>query len=200
MWGVAAFVFFAAFAALGIWVARAAPLGIDVAAVALRGVGTPLAAVFTALGRWWAIVAVTLLAATLAVRSGAHVAPVFWLFGSQAASQATVNGCKRLFRRTRPEGWLLYREPDLSYPSGHATTAIVFFGELLFLALRLPGLHGAPAFVLDGALAACVVGIPWSRLALGAHFATDVAGGVLYGCGWSCVILEIASMLRLVRL
>lgn len=200
MWEVAAVVFFAAFAALGLRVARSAPTAFDVAAVALRGIGTPLAAVFTALGRWWAIVAVTILAATLAVTMKAHVAPVFWLLGSQAASQATVNGCKRLFRRTRPEGWLLYREPDLSYPSGHATTAIVFFGELLFLAQRLPAFHGAPAFALDAALGLCILGIPWSRLALGAHFASDVVGGALYGCGWSCAILGIAGALHIVRI
>jgi hypothetical protein len=29
-----------------------------------------------------------------------------------------------------------------------------------------------------------VAGIPWSRLALSAHYATDVLGGLLLGAGW----------------
>ncbi len=199
MWWVFALGFFASFVVLGLRVARSAPTPLDVAAVALRGIGAPAAVVFTALGRWWAVVAVTLLAASIAVAAGVHVAPVFWLFGSQAASQGVVNGCKRLFRRTRPEGWLLYREPDLSFPSGHATTAIVMFGELLLLAQRVPALHGPLGFGLDLALGACIVGIPWSRLVLGAHFATDVIGGILFGCGWSCGTLGIASALHVIR-
>ncbi|MBC5798521.1 MAG: phosphatase PAP2 family protein [Candidatus Eremiobacteraeota bacterium] len=199
MWWLFALTFFAAFVALGLRVARFPPTPLDVAAVALRGAGTPIAAVFTALGRWWAIVAITLLAASIVVEAHMHVAPVFWLLGSQAASQAIVNGCKRLFRRTRPEGWLLYHEPDLSFPSGHATTAIVMFGELLFLAQRAPALHGPLGIGIDVALSVCIVGIPWSRLVLGAHFATDVIGGVLFGGGWSCATLGIATALHIIR-
>lgn len=198
VWWLFATAFLASFIVLGLHVSRYPPTQFDVAAVALRGIGTPLAAVFTALGRWWVVAAVILLAATVAVKSGNHVAPVFWILGSQAASQGAVNGCKRLFRRTRPEGWLLYHEPDLSFPSGHATTAIVLFGGLLFFAQRAPALHGALGLTIDAALGACIVGIPWSRLALGAHFATDVIGGILFGCGWSCVMLGIADTLHII--
>ncbi len=198
VWWLLAVAFLASFIVLGLCVSRCPPARIDVAAVGLRGIGAPLAALFTALGRWWAVAAVILLAATVAVKSGDHVAPVFWILGSQAASQGAVSGCKRLFRRTRPEGWLLYHEPDLSFPSGHATTAIVLFGELLFLAQRAPALHGPLGLSIDAALGACVVGIPWSRLALGAHFATDVIGGILFGCSWSCVTLGVAGTLHVI--
>ncbi len=198
-WYLFALACLAAFVALGVRVAHGAPLRLDREAVVLRGFGTPAAAVFTALGRWWAILAIAVLAATVAVKGGADVTAVFWLVGSQAVSQAAVNGCKRLFRRTRPEGWLLYREPDLSYPSGHATTAVVFFGSLLFAAAQWPPLHGAPAIVVDTILTACIVGIPWSRLALGAHFATDVIGGALFGSSWTCLTIGAASVLHVVH-
>ena len=28
------------------------------------------------------------------------------------------------------------------------------------------------------------IGIMWSRLALGAHYLSDVMGGAVFGCGW----------------
>jgi len=42
-------------------------------------------------------------------------------------------------------------------------------------------------------LVICIVGIPWSRLALGAHYLTDVAGGVLFGAGWLCITLALIA-------
>jgi len=43
-------------------------------------------------------------------------------------------------------------------------------------------------------LAVCAVAIPWSRLALGAHYATDVLGGLLLGAAWLCLVF--AALLR----
>jgi membrane-associated phospholipid phosphatase len=70
-------------------------------------------------------------------------------------------------------------------------TAVTFYGALLLFALRAPGLPRPAALVLAGVLGACIAGIPWSRLALGAHYLTDVAGGLLFGCGWLCAGLAL---------
>ena len=37
----------------------------------------------------------------------------------------------------------------------------------------------------------CAVGISWSRLALGAHYLTDVVGGLLFGAAFLCAALAI---------
>lgn len=68
--------------------------------------------------------------------------------------------------------------PDSRYtlPSGHATYAAV-------LAAAVWPLLGWPA---RGALLAFMVGVGWSRIALGAHFPADVLAG--FALGWACVL------------
>jgi undecaprenyl-diphosphatase len=73
----------------------------------------------------------------------------------------------------------------MSFPSGHTTTAVVFFLGFAILALRAPLPPGLDA-VLVAALVLCTLAVPWSRLALGAHYATDIAGGALFGAAWLC--------------
>jgi membrane-associated phospholipid phosphatase len=61
----------------------------------------------------------------------------------------------------------------------------VVVGGLLFLFWRVP----LPLDLrLAGALPlACIVlGIGWSRIALGAHHLTDVLGGYSFGAAWLC--------------
>lgn len=69
--------------------------------------------------------------------------------------------------------------PDSLYalPSGHATYAAV-------LATTLWPLFGWPARV---ALLTFMVGVGWSRVALGAHFPADVLAG--FTLGWACVVV-----------
>lgn len=68
--------------------------------------------------------------------------------------------------------------PDSRYtlPSGHATYAAV-------LAAAVWPLLGWPARV---ALLVFMLGVGWSRIALGAHFPADVLAG--FALGWACVV------------
>lgn len=97
---------------------------------------------------------------------------------------------KNLVARIRPydvfeELILITRRPsDLSFPSGHAGAC---FAVASVLFLCLPRRFGIPALV-TAAL------ISFSRLYVGAHYPTDVLGGILIGCvtGWAvCRILRI---------
>jgi undecaprenyl-diphosphatase len=178
---------------LGLYV-RTRPLTrLDLAARALRGAGTPLAAAFTQLGRWYAVAGLGFAVAASAMLCGTNPLPVFTLLGSQILCQGAVGVVKRFFRRGRPEYWLLRRERDLSYPSGHSATAIVFFVPLTALAVYANVVPAAAGFPLACAFALCVIGIPWSRLALGAHYPTDVIGGLLFGTGWLCATLALLT-------
>ena len=182
---------FALFFTLGAFVSSRPPTKIDLAGAAFRGEFTSVAAFFTALGRTYALVAVALLATAIALAARSSIVPVATILVSQVISQGVVAAIKPIFHRMRPDHWLLYREKDFSFPSGHATSSIVFYAALALLAWRSP-LPRPIAATATSAAAICVVAIPWSRLALGAHYATDVTGGLLFGTGWLCVVLAIA--------
>lgn len=89
---------------------------------------------------------------------------------------------KNLVARTRPydmleELLLITKRPsDLSFPSGHAGAC---FAVASVLFLCLPRRFGIPAMVV-------AVLISFSRLYVGAHYPTDVLGGMVIGCitGW----------------
>ncbi len=93
---------------------------------------------------------------------------------------------KLLIARPRPTPDLvqvLTSVEDTGFPSGHALHFVILYGFLIFLAwtlVRPPVLRLAVA-VLLGALI-CMVGL--SRIYLGAHWASDVAGGYLIGGLW----------------
>ena len=102
------------------------------------------------------------------------------IFVAQLLSQGVVELVKHAFQRVRPDAWLVHRELGYSYPSGHATTAIVFFGSWLVFALLSP-LATGQKIAAASILAIWMAGIDWSRLALGAHYPSDVVGGTLLG-------------------
>ncbi len=182
---------FAACLGLGFFVRGRPTTRFDLAARVLRGRGTAAAAVFTMLGRWYSILAIAIAVAISSALCGASPLPIATLLGSQLLAQGVVELLKRSFRRVRPDYWLVRQERDLSYPSGHATTAIVFFVPLVALVSVGHVVPQIAAVPVACALALCVFGIPWSRLVLGAHYPTDVAGGVLFGTGWLAASLAV---------
>jgi len=177
----------AAVGALGSLVARRRPMLFDVQALRLRGNGTPLAVLFTRSGYWPALS--TICGALFAAAYLTHTAATFVvvLGALQLLSQSAVDGIKAGFRRLRPDDWLFHQELGFSFPSGHATTAVVFFGGLLFSVWSVP-LPPELRIVASAVLAIWIAGIPWSRMVLAAHYGTDVLGGMLFGVAWLCVM------------
>ena len=188
-------VLFALFVALGIRVARR-PLGaIDAFGASLRGRHLRLALVFTRSGRSRGVTMMCVLAVAVYAIARLPLAIPVVLIVSQIVSQTIVELIKMRYRRIRPEYWLDRLEAGHSYPSGHATTAAVFFcawaavaaGSALPLAAKIP---------VCAALVAWAGGVSWSRLALGAHYLSDVAGGTFFGFAWLCALaagLQVAG-------
>ncbi|QRF57179.1 phosphatase PAP2 family protein [Variovorax sp. UC122_21] len=93
---------------------------------------------------------------------------------------------KQIFARARPlHDHGLAHETSYSFPSGHSAGAIVSYGMLVYLALRLlpPRWHVAAAMAGAGA----IVTIACSRIFLQVHFASDVVAGLLTGLAWLVV-------------
>jgi undecaprenyl-diphosphatase len=102
---------------------------------------------------------------------------------------------KRLIGRVRPldpEGSQLVH--GLSFPSGHSSGAVVAYGMLSYLVLRLlPKAWHLP--VLIAALAVALsVGI--SRVVLRVHFVSDVAAGFASGSAWLALCITSFELLR----
>ena len=104
-------------------------------------------------------------------------------------------GLKALFRRARPlhdHGFIV--EHSWSFPSGHAFGAIVFYGALAYVLLRLlpPRWHRAVI-----AVAVTMVGlIGISRIALQVHYFSDVLAGFASGAVWLLLCIGVAERLR----
>jgi undecaprenyl-diphosphatase len=95
--------------------------------------------------------------------------------------------------------WIARSRPDLethlvvvktmSFPSGHSTSAMVFY---LTAALVLSqGSRWRHAAVAAGLLMAVLVGL--SRIMLGVHWPSDVVGGWAFGLLWVMVTLRLAQ-------
>ncbi len=89
------------------------------------------------------------------------------------------------FARPRPIDWVVKHETAFSYPSTHAAIAVGFYGlwAALFYFSTLPRSVRIVAASLLGILA---IAVCWSRLALGAHYLTDLAGGALLAVAILC--------------
>lgn len=158
----------------------------------MRGVATRLAVVFTQSGRSRQLAVLVAVALVIFAIARWPLWIPFAVAIEQLVSQAVVEGAKRLFRRDRPDRWLHRLESGYSYPSGHASTAVTFYGAWAAVAWLSPS---APSLrlVLCAALVVWAFGVAWSRLALAAHYVTDVLGGMLFGLGWVLLVFALLS-------
>ena len=102
---------------------------------------------------------------------------------------------KGIFERSRPlhdHGWTL--ETSWSFPSGHASGAVVTYGMLAYLLSRAtPGAWHLPLTLLAIAIALLV---GYSRIVLQVHFFSDVLAGFISGATWLLVCIATAEVVR----
>src|SRR5690606_41164098 len=97
---------------------------------------------------------------------------------------------KRFIHRARSEIEHLVVVESLSYPSGHAMSAMAFYGFLIYIFSRLKmnwWLRKGIIFLLI----VIILSIGISRIYLGVHFPSDIAGGYIAGLIWVffCILL-----------
>ncbi|MEU3400153.1 phosphatase PAP2 family protein [Streptomyces filamentosus] len=115
-----------------------------------------------------------------------------WVAGTCAVAAGVQQGVKALVGRERP----VWPDPVDSasysaFPSGHAMTAAVVCGLLLWV-LALVGREPWRGWgTAAGVAAVSVLGVGWTRMYLGVHWPSDVLAGWLLG--WCCVAVAVVT-------
>jgi undecaprenyl-diphosphatase len=108
---------------------------------------------------------------------------------------AIANIDKILVRRPRPPVHHLEAVTGQSFPSGHASHTAAFCTALvLVLCAARPGSRLRLAAATVSAL--LVLAVSFSRVYLGVHYLSDVAGGALLGVTWAVAAWRLTTHLR----
>lgn len=94
-----------------------------------------------------------------------------------------------------PEEFRLVTETNQSFPSGHAVASMAILGVLAIVLIpRLAGHRWRVTATIAVVVFVALIGL--SRLYLGVHWPTDVAGGWLTGFGWLLLCLTVRTLWR----
>lgn len=105
---------------------------------------------------------------------------------------------KEIIHRERPSLDHLVTVTTLSYPSGHAMSAMAFYGFLIFLCLRHSMSRGLQYFLIT-LLTILIFLIGVSRIYLGVHYASDVLAGWIGGLmalTFCILVFDVTALLR----
>lgn len=147
----------------------------------------------TLLGKWQVVFLFTLLASILLWLWGKRIYLVpFWvgILGSEAVSLFG----KMAVHRPRPEVGV-YLEKSFSFPSGHATIAVAFYGFLAYVLWQQNSTNWKRRANIVFFTTLLILAIGFSRLYLGVHFLSDVWGGYLLGALWLIIAISISRWL-----
>jgi len=102
---------------------------------------------------------------------------------------------KQLFQRKRPLSPLLKAAKGLSFPSGHAITAVTFYGLLIYILQHTITSDWLRIF-FTGLLIVLILLIGFSRVYLRVHYASDVTAGFIIGSLWLIISLFVLKLLE----
>lgn len=93
-------------------------------------------------------------------------------------------GLKLLINRQRPTADLVEKITEThnqSFPSGHTVHYVVFFGLLLFFAIKIKAIPVWLKVIISLLCLTLIFSVPFSRVYLGAHWTSDVIAGFFFG-------------------
>ncbi|HLU90627.1 MAG TPA: phosphatase PAP2 family protein [Cyclobacteriaceae bacterium] len=105
---------------------------------------------------------------------------------------------KRVINRERPDLEHLVTVSSLSYPSGHAMSAMAFYGFLIYLGFRLK-VNFLLKLLISLGLGVLILLIGTSRIYLGVHYPSDVLAGFIGGVIWITFCIIVFNVFDLYR-
>ena len=139
----------------------------------------------TELGDTMVVVSVAAAVALWLVYKRAWHTLAYWLMATGGGSLIN-SAIKLALQRARPGDMHYNGVSVFSFPSGHSTTNAVLYGFLIIIMSRkLPFVLRIPVVIT---LVLFVGLIAFSRLYVGAHWLSDVAGGLFFGSAWLALL------------
>lgn len=105
---------------------------------------------------------------------------------------------KQVINRSRPALEHLVTVNTLSYPSGHSMSAMAFYGFLIFLCLQYQMARWLKVVIIT-ILIFIILAVGISRIYLGVHYPSDVAGGFIGGLIWVGFCVVLFTLIDLLR-
>jgi undecaprenyl-diphosphatase len=115
------------------------------------------------------------------------------LFIAVAGSEAFTYLGKLAFHRPRPE-LAVYAEHSFSFPSGHATIAVAFYGFVGYLLMRFVQSWNRKVNIFFTTIL-IIIAIGFSRVYLGVHYISDIWCGYLVGAMWLIIAISFSERL-----
>lgn len=113
------------------------------------------------------------------------------LFIAVTGSEAFTYLGKLAFHRPRPEP-AVYLEHSFSFPSGHATIAVAFYGFMGYVLMRLVKSWNKKVNIFFTTIL-IIIAIGFSRIYLGEHYISDVWCGYLIGAMWLIIAISFSE-------
>jgi membrane protein DedA with SNARE-associated domain/membrane-associated phospholipid phosphatase len=119
---------------------------------------------------------------------------IFSLLIAAAGSEAFTYLGKLAFHRPRPT-LAVYAEHSFSFPSGHATIAVAFYGMVAYFLMRFDQSWNRRVNIFFVTIL-LIIAIGFSRIYLGVHYLSDVWSGYLVGAMWLIIAVSSSEWLR----
>lgn len=146
---------------------------------------------FSLLGSFWGVVSIAFISILLFIftKHKNYILPVLIsLFGTQLSLIKS----KMYFHRIRPIEYSFYTEHSFSYPSGHATISVAFYGVLFYAIIRSRvSISSNFRWMIAAVFFIGLLG--FSRLYMCVHYLSDVLTGYSLGFLWWLLAVSISE-------
>lgn len=154
--------------------------------------------VVTGFGNWYAFLGIFVILSFIIYQQRNHLKSPLISVAIITGASVVMYFLKEGFYRERPTLDTLVNASLSSFPSGHSMISVVFYGFVIFyiwqVSKSLSFRISSTAFFI-----VLIAMICWSRIYLGAHFASDVLAGIVAGVGWLSTSLLIYLVIKLIR-